>query len=128
MIGRHIQAKAIHESCNAEVVILMCGSDANNLFAPTVWVTNKVKHFWNVVTAQNLMDHIKQMEGYVIRAVSGQYRIQLAKIGEDGTHNDSFANFQGLRISIRQRSANFAPNWQKRSEMLFISRKCTSCR
>ena len=80
----------------------MCGNEANDMFSPTVWATEKVRHFWHAVAGQNLVDHIRQMEGYVVGAVTGQHCIRLT--GSErrwSTHNVTFTNFPGLWISIR---------------------------
>ena len=51
---------------------MMMKGDAEDFLEPLVWATPKALEYWEGVAAQSMMDHAKQMQGYVISNIRGK--------------------------------------------------------
>ena len=55
---------------------MMTKGNAEDLLEPFVWAMPKALEYWEGVAAQSMMDHAKQMQGYVISNVRGKGEIK----------------------------------------------------
>ena len=64
----------VHETCGAEVLMMMMKGHVEDVFTPYIWATPRAKEFWAVGAAQNLTSHAQEIEGYVISNIKGGHR------------------------------------------------------
>ncbi len=46
--------------------------NTKDIFQPTAWASPKALCYWKNVAAQDLMAHLKQMEGFIVRSMKGK--------------------------------------------------------
>jgi len=67
-----LQAERAHESCSLEIMFMAMKGGAEDIFTPTLWMMPKALTYWEKVAGQDLMGHVKQMEGFSIGNVKGK--------------------------------------------------------
>ena len=55
------QATRIHETCGAEVLIMMTKGHVEDVFTPYIWATPRAKEFWAVGAAQSMASHAQEI-------------------------------------------------------------------
>ncbi len=67
-----LQAERAHESCSLEIIFIAVKGGAKDISTATLWMMPKALTYWVKVVDQDLMVHVKQMEGFSVGNVKGK--------------------------------------------------------
>ena len=69
----------VHDTCDIKVLLMMAKGSLEDIFEPLMWATEKARTYWDDVAGQDMMTHVKQMEGYAIGSMKGGCRANASK-------------------------------------------------